>query len=142
MKCKINVYYLNEHFSQEHADVNHEGKASENNRMYEWEDEMKITTDVQKVEEHRNASFPLAGEMPNGEAFSHEVSKMMLFEIKSDGQPSTYIGCSESILDSCRQFIQDETIHVELVIKENEPLANPVPGIYIASLEFPKALIF
>jgi hypothetical protein len=142
MKCIINVYYLNEHFSQEHADAHHEGKPSANNRKYEWEDEMKITTEVQEVVEHRKASFPLAGELPNGEAFSHDVSNMMLFEIISEGNPSTFVGCSESMLHSARSYTENDTFRVEIVIKENEPMANPIPGIYIASLEFPKALVF
>lgn len=142
MNCKINVYCLNEHFSQEHADAHFEGKPSENNRKYEWEDEMTITTAVKEVIEHRKASFPLVGEMPNGTQFSHEVKNMMLFEVLSDGLPSTYIGCSESILESCNQSKEGEMIRIELVIKENEPLANPIPGIYIASLEFPKELVF
>lgn len=142
MKCKINVYCLNEHFSQEHADAHFNGQPSENNRKYDWEDEMNITSAVTEVKEHRKATFPLVGEMPNGESFSHEVKEMMLFEIVSEGYPSTYIGCSESILEECSQEKIEDTIHLKLCIKDLEPHANPIPGIYIASHEFPKALIF
>ena len=142
MKCKIKVFLMNEHFSQEHADANFGGEPSENNRKYDWEDEMNVTSDVQSVVEHRKASFPLAGVLPNGESFSHDVKEMMLFEIISDGLPSTYIGCSESILEEFKQEIIDEVIHLTLCIKDFEPHANPIPGIYIASKEFPKELIF
>jgi hypothetical protein len=31
---------------------------------------------------------------------------------------------------------------IELFLKDDEPYANPIPGIYIASKEFPKALAF
>lgn len=142
MKCHINVFMLNEHFSQEHADANFGGKPSENNRLYDWEDDMRITTPVTKVVEHRNVSFPLQGQLPSGDPFHHEVTNMFLFEIQSEGAPSTFIGCSESILDSFEQTIEDDTIFLKVFIRDYEAYANPIPGIYIASREFPKALIF
>lgn len=142
MKCKIKVFLMNEHFSQEHADANFGGQASENNRKYDWEDEMNITTDVASVVEHRKASFPLAGVLPNGESFSHEVKEMMLFEILSEGVPSAFIGCSESILEEFSSEKTEDAIILTLCIRDFEPHANPIPGIYIASKEFPKELIF
>lgn len=142
MKCHINVYMLNEHFSQEHADSNFGGKPSENNRQYDWEDDLRITTPIIKVIEHRKASFPLQGELPSGEPFNHEVKDMFLFEIQSEGAPTTYIGCSESIMDSFEQKTEDDTIFLKIYLKDYEAYANPIPGIYIASKEFPKELIF
>lgn len=141
MNCTINVYMLNEHFSQEHADANFGGKPSANNRLYDWEDEMKITSPVSKVTEHRKVSFPLQGELPSGEPFHHEVKDMFLFEIQSEEQPSTFIGCSESILDSFEQKQEGENIFLKIFIRDYEAYANPIPGIYIASKEFPKELI-
>lgn len=142
MECKIHVYLLNEHFSQEHADANFEGKPSENNRKYEWEDELKITTNVIEVKEHEKASFPLAGELPTGKQFNYEVKNMRLFEVISEGQPSNFIGCSESILEDATVEKTDDLITISIYIKDFEPLSNPIPGIYIAAQEFPKELIF
>lgn len=133
---------LNEHFSQEHADANHGGQPSENNRKYDWEDDLRITSNVTKVEEHRKVSFPLEGELPDGKSFRHEVKNMFLFEVVSEDAPSTFIGCSESILDSFEQKIEDEVIYLAIYLKDYEAYANPIPGIYIASKEFPKELIF
>lgn len=141
MNCTINVYMLNEHFSQEHADANFDGKPSANNRLYDWEDEMRITSSVSGVIEHRKASFPLQGELPSGAVFNHEVKNMFLFEVLSENQPSTFIGCSESILDSFEQKQEGETISLKIFIRDYEAYANPIPGIYIASKEFPKELI-
>lgn len=141
MNCRINVYMLNEHFSQEHADANFGGKPSENNRLYDWEDDMRITSTVTKVEVHRKASFPLQGEMPDGTAFSHDITNMFLFEVQSEGLPSTFIGCSESILNSFEQEQEEDTIHLKLYISDYEAFANPIPGIYIASQEFPSELV-
>ena len=142
MNCSIHVYLLNEHFSPEHAAVHHNGEESENNLKYEWEDEFAVTSDVTEVLVHENASFPLQGQMPDGSEFSHDVTGMLLFEIRSVDAPATFIGASASIVDS-HKIIRDEvSFELRLFIKDYEPMANPIPGIYIASKEFPKALIF
>jgi hypothetical protein len=142
MNCTIHVYLLNEHFSPEHAAAHHNGEESENNLRYEWEDEFAVTTKVTSVVVHENASFPLQGQLPDGTNFSHDVEAMLLFEICSSDAPPTYIGASVSIVDS-HQTITDDTGYVlRLYLKDYEPMANPIPGIYIASKEFPKALIF
>jgi len=133
---------LNEHFSQEHADAQHNGQPSENNRLYDWEDDLRITSDVQEVIEHRKVSFPLQGTLPDGKAFNHDVTNMFLFEIKSADQPSTFVGCSESMLDSFEKTEDGETVFLKIFINDYEAYANPIPGIYIASKEFPKELIF
>lgn len=142
MKCSIHVYLLNEHFSPEHAEAHYKGEESENNQKYEWEDEFAIISNVQEVLEHENAVFPLTGELPDGTAFHHEVENMFLFEIRSSDAPTTYVGASMSILDSHAVIHDKEEFTLNLFIKDYEPLANPIPGIYIASKEFPKALIF
>jgi hypothetical protein len=80
--------------------------------------------------------------MPDGSAFSHDVENMFLFEIKSSDAPSTFIGASKSIVEE-HELIKEETRFViRLFLKDYEPMSNPIPGIYIASKEFPKALIF
>ena len=140
MKCQIHVFLLNEHFSLEYAQEHYGGEESELNRKYEWQDELEVTNDITEVVEHENAVYPIQGTMPDGESFCHDVSAMRLFELKSiDG--STLIGCSESILDSCEIDSSGEKHIIKIFIKDYEPMANPIPGIYIASQEFPKTLI-
>ena len=142
MKCTIHVYLLNEHFSQEHADAHYNGEESENNLKYEWEDEIAITSNVEEIVEHENAAFPLQGQLPNGEEFSHDVLNMFLFEIKSSDAPVSYVGASASIVET-HELIKDENgFTLKLFLKDFEPMSNPVPGIYVASKEFPQALVF
>ena len=141
-ECIVNVYLLNEHFSPEYAEAQHNGKESENNLRYEWEDEFAITSDVLSVTAIENASFPLQGEMPDGQIFSHEVTRMLLFEIASSDAPTTYVGASASIVDSYEIDQSGEDIRLKIFLKDYEPMSNPIPGIYIASKEFPKELIF
>lgn len=141
-ECIVNVYLLNEHFSPEYAEAQHNGKESENNLRYEWEDEFAITSDVLSVTAIENASLPLQGEMPDGQIFSHEVSKMLLFEIASSDAPTTFVGASASIVDSYEIDQSGEDMRLKIFLKDYEPMSNPIPGIYIASKEFPKELIF
>lgn len=140
MKCTVHFYLLNDHFSKEHADANYEGEESELNRKFEWEDELKITTEIDGVEFHEKAVYPLSGETSDG-PFSYDVKSMNLFELKSTEHGSTYVGCSESIMDSHELIEEDGTTALKVYLKDFEPMSNPVPGIYIAAQEFPKELI-
>jgi hypothetical protein len=87
-----------------------------------------------------HADYELKGELPSGESFEYIVSNMRLFEVQS-GQTVTYSGVSESILDSYHIERTESEINIHIYIKDFEPLANPIPGLYIAAQEFPKELI-
>jgi cytolysin (calcineurin-like family phosphatase) len=141
MNCKIHIYLINDLFSQEIADELHNGKESADNLRYEWEDELEINVAVQRVTEHENGTYTLAGYDENNESFSYAISEMHLFEIESDGNPSTFVGGSKSIIDHCSYEHQDQTHTIRIYLKDYEPMANPVPGIFIASKSFPKSLI-
>ncbi|MDC0100677.1 hypothetical protein OAI90_10345, partial [Crocinitomicaceae bacterium] len=62
--------------------------------------------------------------------------------IANGEQVVAQLACSESILSSFDIEKSDEVFVVKIYIKDDEPLANPVPGVYIAAQEFPKELIF
>jgi len=140
MKCTVHFFLLNDHFSQEHADSHYGGKESELNRIHQWEDELAITTDVQSIEIHEGCGFPLQGQLPDGTDFNEEVKNMRLFELKGSNT-SNFVGCSESILSHFEEIKEDDRIVLKIYIKDNEPHGNPIPGIYIASLEFPEILM-
>lgn len=141
MKLTAHFYLLNDNFSPEYAEANHGGNETENNPFYEWEDELEVSNNLTSTELIRDGSFTLAGEMPDGESFSTEVSNMFLLKLKLDNGSEGYFGVSESILD--RYTLEGETDQVlKVYIKDYEPLANPMPGVFIASKEFPLELIF
>ena len=142
MKCIVRVYLLNELFSQEFANEYHNGKESADNKKYLWEDELSINSEVTHAEEKNNAVYSIKGTLPNGTSFSEDVESMRIVKILSENAPPCEIGVSESILDSLSIISKEKEIIIDIFIKDNEPLANPVPGIYIASKEFPKNLIF
>jgi len=139
MKCNVHFYLMNDHFSEEHAEANYNGNESELNRKFEWEDELNITTEVDEVVFHENAVYPLSGETSEG-PFSHDVNAMNLFELKSEKNGSTYVGCSASIMSSYELKEEGEFV-LNVLLKDFEPMSNPVPGIYISAQEFPKELI-
>lgn len=138
MALTIKVYLLNDDFSQEYADQHNEGRESELNRHYEWQDELEVTSDVKKIEIIRNGIYTLAGQMPDGRQFSYEVPKMHLFSIQSNDSMDLLVGCSESLL---ADYKIDGVNLLEIYLKDYEPLSNPIPGVYIAAQEFPKDLI-
>ena len=142
MTCTVYFYLLNEHFSVEHAEAHHSGEESENNQKFEWEDELEITADVVVIDVQENGEYILQGTMPTGEPFKHSVTKMRMFDLKNDNQIIAQMGCSESIMDSFELTETDEKFVLKVFIKDYEPMSNPVPGVYIAAQEFPKALIF
>lgn len=141
MNCKIHIHLLNELFSQELADEKHGGKESADNLRYDWEDELDITSAVTLVQEQTDAVYTLAGYDENDALFSYEIPAMHLFEIHSETDPITYVGASKSIVDHCTHTSDSKGHTIRIFLKDYEPMANPVPGIFIASKAFPKALI-
>ena len=84
----------------------------------------------------------LAGSLGDGSNFSIEVPKMRLLKITSSDVQDLYVGASESIISEVRINRNENHWKIEIFIKDLEPMANPIPGIYIASKEFPKELLF
>jgi hypothetical protein len=142
MTCTIHTYLLNDLYSQELANSQHNGEQTPDNKKYGWEDEMSISSRVKEVEELIDSSYFLAGSLGDGSNFSIEVPKMRLLKITSSDAPDLYVGASESILSEVRIIRNEIQWTIEIYIKDFEPMANPIPGIYIASKEFPKELLF
>ncbi|MDC3253179.1 hypothetical protein OAU25_02900 [Crocinitomicaceae bacterium] len=142
MNCSVHFYLLNDHFSIEHAEAHFNGEESELNRKYQWEDELEIKVGVSDIQTKENGSYSLQGDLPDGTSFDHTVSNMRLFEILNNGVCVAQMAVSESILSHHEIKKGDTDIMLKVFIKDNEPLANPIPGIYIAAQEFPKELIF
>lgn len=142
MDCKVRVYLINDDFSQEYADQHNQGKESELNRLYEWEDEMDIKQDIDQVQSFENSEIVLQGTMPDGQAFNEEVKEMRKFVLfDKEGTPIAQIACSEILFDRFEE-IRTDALELKLFLKDRMPLSNPIPGIYIAASHYPKSLIF
>ena len=141
MNCKIHIYLLNDLYSQELADTQHEGNQSIDNIKYEWEDELSISSDVTSVTELTDVVYPLAGVNENDETFQFDIPNMRLFEICSSDAANVFVGASESIVSSAKFDKTTDSYTIEIFLKDYEPMSNPTPGIYIAAKSFPKELI-
>jgi hypothetical protein len=140
MKLKAHFFLLNDDFSPEYAEANHAGKESENNPLYEWEDELEVSNGLLEVSIERQATYTLKGEMDGG-PFSFDLPNMFVVNLKMKDGVDEQLTVSESILDSYDFIESSEEKTLKVYIKDFEPLANPIAGVYIASQEFPTALI-
>ena len=140
MKCTARFYKMNYDFSPEFAEAHHEGKESENNRYYDWEDELSITTDVVDIEVIKDASYTIQGEK-GGKSFSEEIKNVHLFNLIGDDGAITQLACSNSLVLKYDIEREADNITLKVFMEEMEPLTNPIPGIYIAIQDFPKSLI-
>lgn len=140
MRLNVHFYMLNEHFSQEHADAQHNGEESENNLRIEWEDELSINTDVKEVVTLRKAVYTIKGNLSETESFAYDIPEMIVFNIVLMDGSITQMACSESIVESFDIVDESEGKRLNVYLKEEEPHTNPIPGIYVALQEFPKEL--
>lgn len=141
MTCQIHFYLLNDHFSIEYANEHNNGAASELNRMYLWEDEFAISTKVTAIDEVENTSYHLQGTQGDDQPFSEEITSMRMFYLRDEETVVAAVGCSELLLSHCAIEEKEGDFILSVFLKGEEPLANPVTGIYIASKDFPKSLI-
>lgn len=140
MQVEVHFYLLNYDFSQEYADANHGGKESENNRKMDWEDELLIRDLQNGYDVIEDAVYSLKGDK-NGQSFSEKIENMFLISFKTASGDLLEIGCSNEILQLHEIEGIGEGIIIKIFLKSDEPLSNPVPGIYIAAKRFPDSLI-
>lgn len=141
MKANIHFFLLNYDFSPEFAAAHHNGEPSENNRLYDWEDELSLTNAIEKTKVLRKQVYYLEGKKGDGSQFKEPVENMFLIVFEGKDNSQTVVGCSESILKDFEIDERTDKITVKVIMEENYPLSNPVPGIYIAANDFPKSLI-
>lgn len=140
MKCTVHFYKMNYDFSPEFAEAHHQGKPSENNRLYDWEDELAIKSSVVSYKVNENRTFTLQGEK-GGEPFEETIQNVMRFEFIDENDDVTVMACSHSVVKEYQIEENEDNLTVEIFLEESEPLTNPIPGVYIAVQEFPKTLI-
>lgn len=138
MNITLHVFQVNSDFSPEYAAANHNGQESENNPKYDWEDELHIQDNVDTFQIVRNGTYQLAGQYENGTSFQEEIKQMFLIELSLKNGQIGQIRASESMFLDYKETITDSHTTIELYLKDYEPFWNEIPGVYIASKEFPK----
>ena len=140
MKLNAHFYLLNDDFSPEYAEANHGGQESENNPLYEWEDELEVDG-LENVVVCENGSYTLAGETDQIGTFSFELSNMLVFELQQSNGVYGAFALSNSLVNHFELIDSVDGKELKVFIKDYEPLTNPIPGVYIAAKQFPKELI-
>ncbi|MDC1403705.1 hypothetical protein N8328_04800 [Crocinitomicaceae bacterium] len=138
MAFLVNVFMINELYSQEFADTHQKGEESEDNKLFEWEDEMSLKGEIMEVDVERDAEYIICGDQGEGNPFEVSIPKMCIFNFIKEDNSLIQIACSESLYEEHELIINDKILTLFL---KGEPYANPIPGIYIASREFPKELM-
>lgn len=139
MRFTARFYKLNDDFSPEYAEAQNNGDPSQDNRLFEWEDELALKNDIKNIEVEENAVFTLRG-VRNGNEFEEQIEGMILFNIVGQDDSVTQMACSQELIEKY-EVNEGNDLQLEVYLKGEEPLSNPVPGIYIALQQFPKNLI-
>lgn len=140
MKLTITVKEVNPDFDRELAEKYHDGKESEDNILYNWEDEFEISGDVKDFKIRNNAVYELVTQEED-EVATYEIEGMMIVDAVLSNGSTTSCAFSRSIVKDTKKIVsQKGDIHFYVFLKGGKDVVTPVTGIYIAQKDFPKEL--
>lgn len=137
--CVIHCALMNGLFSQEYADAHFEGKESEDNALYQWEDEF-LVREVYRIEVKESATYNLSGVHPVHGDFSYPIVNMRLVLLYNSLDNLTPIAVSESLLHAFTQLESEGEYGLNFELRDDEPFINPVVGVYISNKDIPREL--
>lgn len=142
MKVSINVKLVNSEFNQSIADDFYQGKESEDNIKYLWEDEFEVKGDVRSFKIHNNTVFKLQGYDAGGKPFSYDIPNMTIAECILDDEQVIQFAFSKKLILKTDKIDnrQEDAVLFAVQLKNTLELVNPVDGIYILEEDFPKEL--
>jgi hypothetical protein len=135
----IHFFLLNDDFSPEYADANHNGKETENNLKYEWEDEIVLKNEILGVNVLEEP-YLISGYLPDDTTFSYSIPNTTLFRAVGIDQNVTDFAVSSNLLDHHSQEESEDAVRINVYLRDYEPFTNPIPGVFIISNDFPKEL--
>lgn len=140
MKVTITVKEVNPDFDRELAEKEFDGKESEENILYNWEDEFDVQGDVSEFKIRNNVPFDL--HVQTGEASkTYTIESMMVLDtILEDGNTTSCAFSRSLVKDTKKVVTQKGNIHFFVFLKGGKKIVSPVTGIYIAQKDFPKEL--
>ena len=137
---RLTCAHLNDLFSPELAQAKHHGAETPDNHKYHWEDELEVQ-DVASMEINKQDVYVLKGEHPTQGDFAYEVPRVYLVSLKRTDGSQVQFAISNQLIQAVHQQEFPGGVHVLIDLKDNEPFANPITGIYIANHDFPKQLM-
>lgn len=141
MNLHLHFILVNSEFNQGLADDLHEGQETEDNIKHLWEDELRVSEPVLEFKIRNRAVYTLAGYFPDGKQFAYEIEDMTIVDCTTVAGTKMQFAISKKLLKKTEKSAsekQDET-HLYFYLRD-EPLENPMNGVYILNQDFPKEL--
>lgn len=140
MKVVITVKEVNPEFDHEHAEREHGGKESEDNILYNWEDEFAISGEVKDFKIRNNVPYDLVVQQDDDTA-TYTIEGMMVADAHLDSGSITSCAFSRSIVKDTKKVVnKNGDIHFYVFLKGGREIVTPVTGIYIDRKNFPAEL--
>lgn len=140
MKVTITVKEVNPEFDHELAEREHEGKESEDNILYNWEDEFEISGEVKDLKIRNNVSYDLQV-AHDEDVQTYSIPSMMIVDSHLDDGKITSCAFSRSLVKDTKKVISKKgDVHFYVFLKGGKSIVTPVTGIYIAGKDFPEEL--
>ena len=137
MKVTVTVKEVNPRFDQAYADKEYDGKESEDNIRYTWEDEFEVKGEVKNFRILNNSPYRLEG-FRGEEKFSYEIPSMTIVECESeDGTVTRFAASRKLIKDTKKVLDKNENVHFFIFLKGGHKIVNPANGVYISEKDFP-----
>jgi hypothetical protein len=142
MEVYVHFKELNSDFSQDVADKYHAGKESQDNIKCTWEDELQVTEDVVDFKIRNKTLYTLKGLYPNGNEFSYDIPDVTICECKTASGNIIQFAVSAKIIKKTDKKVSSDgnLTRFTFFLKDQFPVENPFPGVYIYSRDFPKEL--
>lgn len=138
MKLILRVKCVNPAFNQEYADKYHNGKESEDNIHYLWEDELELKERIVVFKIKNNVNYTLAG-VVNGKNFSHEIPACTIIECTHENGSVTQLPFSKRIIRDTEKKQSKDNLQVWFTayLKGKFKIVNPFDGGYFVKEDFP-----
>lgn len=140
MRVTITVKEVNPRFDQEYADRHYDGKESDDNIRYNWEDEFEVKHDCPDFRVRNNTGYKLEG-FRGDEPFSFLIPSMTIVEcVSADGLLTQFAASRRLIKDTKKVVAKSGDIHFFIFLKGGQKMVSPIAGIYIHAKDFPAEL--
>lgn len=140
MKVTITVKEVNPEFDRELAEKEFGGKESEENILYNWEDEFDIVGDVKEFKIRNNVPFELQTAEGEEQA-TYEIEGMMVVDLLLTNGATTSCAFSRNIVKDSKKVVQKNgDIHFFVFLKGGKQIVSPVTGIYVNQKDWPAEL--
>lgn len=134
----LRVKCVNPDFNQEYADKNHNGKESEENIHYLWEDELELHLPVLVLKVKNNVNYPLAGTIGK-KKFMHDIPACTIIECTHENGSVTQLPFSKHLIQRTekKESKDKSQLWFTVYLKGKFKIVNPFDGGYFGKEGFP-----